>query len=69
MAQPRSSIYYRSRHLIGWAYLELLPSPDDLPRIRRQIQGSKKIPTHAMFMKNLKTLFFSLIAGSGMRQF
>jgi hypothetical protein len=69
MAQPRWPIYYRLSHLIGWAYLELLPSPDDLPLIRRQAHGIKKMPTHAMFIKNFTTLFFSFASGSGAFQF
>ena len=64
-----SGLTQRLIHLIGSWCLALLPSPEDLPRTLRQIQGSKKIPTHAMFIKNFKTLFFSFASGSGIRQF
>jgi hypothetical protein len=59
----------RDNHFTGLEYLAIRPSPDDLPLIRRQAQGIKKMPTHAMFIKIFTTLFFSFASGSGAFQF
>jgi hypothetical protein len=64
-----SRLTQRDTQFTGSAYLALLPSPDDLPLIRRHAHGSKKIPTHARFIKNFTTLPFFFAGGSGARQF
>ena len=64
---PRNS--YREFHGIGVGYLHLRPSPEETPRIRRQIQGSTNVAIQIEF-SIVEASFDFLGAGpSGSRHF
>ena len=59
----------RDGHFTGSEYFALLPSPDDFPLIRRQIQGIKKTATQDIFTKTLIILFCFFAVAGGTFQF
>ncbi len=54
-------------HFVGIGYLAALPSPDDLPRIRRKIHGSAKTKNQATVTSFSITHGVFFAGGSGVR--
>jgi hypothetical protein len=52
---------------VGVGYLALLPSPEDLPRNRRQIQGSAKVKNQIVDEIRLDNQDDAGAGGSGIR--